>query len=214
MNIFEIIMRAPFCVVGLLLYSFTATFQEIKTKTWFFPLFMAVLSVFLGVSRASFSGELPVENASFSLLIFNMAVFLIALSLYHFKKTQGLAVVNAVSFVLSAGAIVSLYPDYGLPISYVCMGLAVVLELAVWFFIAQTRVKVVNPETGSVLLLVGNVATAVMVIAFFIAVFLRGRVYEPTELYVVNAMCAAFLCRFLLTRIYLCVRTLYRVRNN
>ena len=177
---------------------------------------MAAFSVYLGVLIPTFSGELQVERTCFSLLVFNVAIFLIALSLYHFKKTHRLAVVNVVSFVLSAVALALLYQDYGLLVSSIFMGLAVavVLELVVWFFIARTKVRIVNPETGSVLLLVGNVTTAVMVIAFFIGIFIRGRVYESTELYVVNAMCAAFLCRFLLTRIYLCVRTLYRARND
>ena len=214
MNVFEIIMNAPFCVVGLLLYSFMATFQGLSTKIWFFPILMASLVVYISFLMRAFSGEVLLESSWQSLLVFDVAILLIALSLYQFKKTHQLAGVNVVSFLFSALAVNSLYQGYGLSVPNVLLGLAVGLELMVWFFIARTKVKIFNQETDSVLLLLGNVTTAVMFIGFFIHIFTSGAAQEPTEMFVVNAMCMAFLCRFLLTRVYLCVKTVYHARNN
>ncbi len=214
MTLIEILLGAPFCVAGLLLYSFMATFEGISTKTWFMPLLMASCAFWAVVLVKSFSGEIQVENGPFILLVFSGAMLVIALSLDQFKKTHRLTGINAVSFVLSAVSLVLLYQDYGLLMSPICVGLAVMLELVVWFFIARNKVKILNPETGSVLLLVGNVATAVMIISFYIYLFTSGVVQAPASMNIVNAMCAAFLCRFLLTHVYLCVRTIYRARRS
>ncbi len=72
----------------------------------------------------------------------------------------------------------------------------------------------VDSKTDEVLLFPGDVTLAVMLGGFFVLILTGTLQKSPTDFDYINGISAAALCRFLITRVYLCLKTVYGARGN